>query len=141
VKISQKKLANPVASLISVPVQANYDENIGPNDKGEVWRTNIQPVIPFALNDDWNLISRTILPIIDQKDIPRNGDRESGLGDTVQSFFFSPQKPTDSGLIWGLGPVAYLPTATDNDLGAEKWGIGPTRFAKTTGLMDLRCAR
>ena len=62
-----KKLANPIASLISVPIQANYDENIGPAEEGSVWKINIQPVIPFTLNENWNLISRTILPVIDQQ--------------------------------------------------------------------------
>jgi len=124
-----KKLANPVASLISVPIQANYDENFGPTEDGSVWRTNIQPVIPFTLNDDWNLISRTILPVIDQDDVPFNGMGESGIGDTVQSLFFSPKKPTSNGVIWGVGPVFLLPTASDHMLGAEKWGIGPTAVA------------
>jgi hypothetical protein len=110
-----KKLANPVASLISVPIQANYDENIGLNDKGSVWRINIQPVIPFSLNDNWNLITRTILPLIDQKDIPFTGEGESGLGDTVQSFFFSPKAPVN-GWVVGAGPVFLWPTATDNAL-------------------------
>ena len=63
------QLSNPVAALISVPMQLNYDENIGPLDRGDRWLLNVQPVIPFELNDDWNLISRTILPIVDQSDI------------------------------------------------------------------------
>jgi hypothetical protein len=121
-----KKLANPVASLISVPFQANYDRDIGPDQDGSVWRVNIQPVIPMTLNDDWNLISRTILPVIDQNDVPVDGMGESGIGDIVQSFFFSPAKPTPRGLIWGIGPVLLLPTASDDMLGAEKWGAGPT---------------
>jgi hypothetical protein len=124
-----KKLANPIASLISVPIQANYDENFGPNEKGSVWRTNIQPVIPFTLNDEWNLISRTILPVIDQDDIPTNGLGELGVGDIVQSLFFSPKEPTSGGVIWGVGPVFLLPTASDNALGTEKWGVGPTAVA------------
>jgi hypothetical protein len=121
-----KKLANPVASLISIPIQANYDKDIGPNEDGSVWRINIQPVIPVTLNDNWNLISRTILPIVDQSDVPVKGMGESGIGDTVQSFFFSPKKPTPRRIIWGIGPVIMLPTASDEVLGAEKWGIGPT---------------
>lgn len=121
-----KKLANPVASLISVPIQANYDENYGTDEQGKIWRINVQPVIPVSINDDWNLISRTILPIIDQQDFPAAGMSEFGLGDTVQSVFFSPKAPSASGLIWGVGPVLYLPTATDDVLGAEKWGVGPT---------------
>ena len=121
-----KKLANPVASLISVPIQANYDENIGPTEDGSVWRINIQPVIPITLNENWNLISRTILPIIDQEDIPLIGMGESGIGDIVQSLFFSPKEPTSGGLIWGAGPVFLIPTASDDALGSEKWGIGLT---------------
>jgi hypothetical protein len=119
-----KKLSNPVAALISVPVQANYDDSIGPND-GERWTINVQPVIPITLNEEWNIISRTILPLIDQKDVAP-GSSESGIGDIVQSVFFSPKAPTAKGLIWGAGPVFLLPTATDDLLGAEKWGIGPT---------------
>jgi hypothetical protein len=121
-----KKLANPIASLISVPIQANYDENIGPDEDGSVWKINIQPVIPITLNENWNLISRTILPLIDQDDVPTTGLGESGIGDIVQSLFFSPKAPTPRGLIWGVGPVILLPTASDDALGGEKWGIGPT---------------
>jgi hypothetical protein len=121
-----KKLSNPVASLISVPIQANYDENIGSDEEGSVWKINIQPVIPITLNEEWNLISRTILPIIDQDDIPIKGMGESGIGDIVQSLFFSPKAPTSGGLIWGVGPVFLLPTASEDVLGTEQWGIGPT---------------
>jgi len=121
-----KQLANPVAALISLPIQLNYDSDYGADDGGSVLRINVQPVIPFALNDDWNLISRTILPIVDQNDVPFSGVSEFGLADTVQSVFFSPKAPTASGWIWGVGPVLLLPTATDDVLGGKKWGIGPT---------------
>ena len=120
------QLANPVASLISVPIQANYDDNFGLQDEGSMLRINVQPVIPFDIGEEWNLISRTILPIVDQSNIPASGFSETGLGDTVQSFFFSPKAPTSGGWIWGVGPVLLLPTATDETLGSEKWGIGPT---------------
>ncbi len=122
-----KKLANPIAALISVPFQLNYDEDIGPGD-GERWTLNVQPVVPISLNADWNVISRTILPLIAQDDIPA-GDDESGTGDVVQSLFFSPIAPTESGWIWGAGPVFLLPTGSDETLGAEQWGIGPTVVA------------
>lgn len=124
-----KQLANPVAALISVPMQLNYDTDYGLDDEGSVLRLNIQPVIPFSLNDDWNVISRTILPIVDQNDVPFSGVSEFGLSDTVQSFFFSPKAPTSNGWIWGVGPALLLPTATDEVLGSEKWGIGPTAVA------------
>lgn len=124
-----KKLANPIAALISVPMQLNYDSNFGAQDEGSILRLNVQPVIPFSMNDDWNLISRTILPIVDQNDVPFSGVSEFGLGDTVQSLFFSPKAPTSRGWIWGVGPVLLAPTATDQLLGSEKWGIGPTAVA------------
>jgi len=121
-----KQLANPVAALISVPIQANYDEDFGIDDEGAVLRINVQPVIPFSIGQDWNMISRTILPVLNFDDVPLPGSSEFGLGDTVQSLFFSPKAPTASGWIWGAGPAFLIPTATDEVLGSEKWGIGPT---------------
>ncbi|MGD2128200.1 MAG: transporter [Lysobacterales bacterium] len=124
-----KQLSNPVAALISVPFQLNWDDNIGPADEGSRLTLNVQPVIPISLNDDWNVISRTILPVVNQQDIfPGAGD-QFGLGDTVQSVFFSPKAPSDSGWIWGVGPVLLLPTGTDDLLTADKWGAGPTGVA------------
>lgn len=120
-----KKLSNPIAALISVPVQANYDQKLGPNDDGEKYTVNIQPVIPFSIGEDWNIISRTILPLFDQKDVMPGTDQD-GVGDVLQSIFFSPKVPTESGWIWGVGPVLLLPTASDKYLGGEKWGAGPT---------------
>jgi len=120
-----KELANPIASLISFPLQQNFDTNFKASH-GFKYTLNIQPVIPFALNADWNLISRTILPVASQYNVTADGGVQTGLGDTIQSFFFSPSRPTKGGLTWGAGPVFLLPTATDNSLGGGKWGIGPT---------------
>lgn len=88
-----KKLANPVAALISVPFQYNYDSDIG-SANGHRSTLNIQPVIPIELNQDWNLISRTILPVVEQQDVAGQSGKQSGIGDTLQSFFFSPKRPT-----------------------------------------------
>ena len=121
-----KELANPVAKLISVPFQFNYDKDIGPAD-GERAFVNIQPVIPFELTEDLNLISRTILPVTWQDDVVPGTD-QFGLGDTLQSFFLSPVQPFH-GIIYGVGPAVQLPTATDEFLGSEKWGAGPTAVA------------
>ena len=118
-----KKLSNPVAAMISVPLQYNYDQKYGDERTGHKSYLNLQPVIPFSISPQWNLISRTIVPLIDQ-DTP--GINQSGVGDITQSFFFSPKQPTAGGLIWGLGPVVYLPTGTDPQLSARKWGAGPT---------------
>jgi hypothetical protein len=121
-----KKLANPIASLISVPLQYNYDAYGGTNDGASVSRLNIQPVIPFSLTDEWNVITRTIVPLIDQHGFPVDAMNESGLGDIVASQFFSPKAPTAGGWIWGAGPVELLPTASDDLLGGKRWGLGPT---------------
>jgi len=121
-----KKLANPIASLISVPMQYNYDEYSRLNDDASVSTLNIQPVIPFSLNEDWNMITRTIAPFIDRNDFPSDDMNKSGLGDVVASQFFSPKSPAAGGWIWGAGPVELLPTATDDMLGGEQWGLGPT---------------
>jgi hypothetical protein len=120
-----KKLANPVASLISVPFQYNYDQDYGINDDGSKQFINVQPVIPISITDSLNVISRTILPLVDQHDIPTGSD-ENGLGDILQSFFISPKEPTSSGLIWGVGPAFLFATASDETLGGEKWAAGPT---------------
>jgi hypothetical protein len=121
-----KKLANPIASLISEPMQYNYDKYGGLNDDASVNRLNIQPVIPFSLGKDWNVITRTIVPLIDQHGFPLNDMNKSGLGDITASQFFTPKAATTGGLIWGIGPVELLPTATDSALGSKKLGIGPT---------------
>jgi hypothetical protein len=124
-----KQLANPIASLISVPFQANWDFGSG-DGSGQKFTLNIQPVIPISLGQDWNLIVRTIVPVIDQTGVRGSGSgSQSGLGNTTQSFFLSPKAPGPGGLIWGIGPVGYYPTATDSLLGPEKWGAGPTLVA------------
>jgi len=122
-----KAAQNPIAALISLPVQVNYDDRLGAQKDGKKWLTYIQPVIPFSISDDWSLISRTIVPLIDQKGIdPAGAMDKRGVGDVTQSFFFSPKRATAGGWIWGAGPVVLLPTASDKRLGSEKWGLGPT---------------
>jgi hypothetical protein len=154
-----KKLSNPVADLISVPFQSNFNfgggvdsppkrvplpllrllptpvervaarlltSRLREQDREYAFKylLNFQPVIPITLNDDWNVISRTILPIVAQDDV-LGASSQGGLGDTVQSFFFSPKKSEP--FIWGVGPVFLLPTATDHNLlGSYRWGAGPT---------------
>lgn len=120
-----KQLSNPVASLISVPLQLNHDAGYGAGGEGERWLLNIQPVAPFSISEEWNVISRTILPVIYQDGVVGNGS-ESGIGDVTQSLFFSPKEPTASGWIWGAGPAFLLPTASKDVLGTEQWAIGPT---------------
>jgi len=123
-----KKLSNPIADLISVPIQFNFDRGLGAENDGERYLTNVQPVIPFSVTEDWNLISRTIAPLVGLDGVAPVGS-EFGLGDVTQSLFFSPKAPGPGGLIWGVGPVALFPTATDDALGAGKWAAGPTAVA------------
>jgi hypothetical protein len=122
-----KKLQNPVAALISVPIQNNWDFGIGPASAMR-YTANIQPVVPISISEDYNLILRTIIPVI-YAESPVKGGRDAwGLGDITQSFFLSPKDPV-GGWILGAGPVMYYPTATDSALGAGQWGAGPTIVA------------
>ena len=120
-----KELANPIADLISVEIEANYDDDIG-DDNGSQWITNVEPTIPFPISENWNVISRTSVPIITQDDISSDGAEESGIGDIFQHLFISPKKPiTSYGLVRGVEPVLLLNTASNDALGANKWGAGP----------------
>jgi hypothetical protein len=126
-----QQITNPIADLITVPVQMNYDRGIGVQDDGWKLQTNIQPVIPFSVNDNWNLITRTIMPVIYQDDIFPGSGSDFGLGDINMSLFFSPKLPTSGGWLWGAGPVLLFPTATEPLLGGKKWGAGPALVALT----------
>lgn len=139
-----KQLQNPVAALISFPIQNNFDFKVGPSS-GFRYTGNIQPVIPITLSEKWLVISRTILPIVHQSDVSApqidytdigadsgvygGSGEQTGLGDLTQSFFFSPKTPLPGRIIFGIGPVLLAPTATDKYLGSGKWGIGPTTVA------------
>ncbi|MDR2901960.1 MAG: hypothetical protein LBU87_02475 [Lactobacillales bacterium] len=118
-----KDLSNPVANIINVPLQLNWDYGGGPKDKGQHYYLQIQPVIPFALNADWNLISRSILYVENKHNL--GYESKTGLGDIQQTLFFSP-KEKFMGMLWGAGPVFLIPTATEKELGGEKWGAGPS---------------
>jgi len=133
-----KQLNNPVADLISVPFQSNEDFGFGPSHNGYKYTLNIQPVIPISISNDWNVIVRTILPVVSQHDlfyvenVPKNSPiqpqnrSQDGLSDTLQSFFFSPKNPGPFGLIWGIGPAFLYPTGTHPLLDTGTFSIGPT---------------
>jgi len=120
-----KAAQNPVADMISLPFQWNMNYNYGPLDRQQQV-LNIQPVYPFELNQDWNLITRTIVPVISQPPFTPSQDRENGIGDIQFSAFLSPVKPTAGGWLWGAGLVGQLDTASDDRLGQGKYGLGPT---------------
>src|SRR5438045_2007109 len=132
-----KQLANPISSLISVPFQANEDFGYGPSHNGYKFTLNIQPVIPISISKDWNLILRTIFPVVSQHDlfyvenVPKSlgitqNRSQDGLSDTTQSFFFSPKNPGPFGLVWGVGPVFLYPTGTHPFLGTGTLSNAPT---------------
>jgi hypothetical protein len=120
------KLAqNPVGNLISLPMQNNTNFNVGPQN-GTQNILNIQPVIPFSVDDDWNVITRTIFPIITQPGMAPGESQTTGLGDIQLSAFLSPSKPGPGGLIWGAGAITQMPSNTNDQLGNDRWGLGPT---------------
>jgi len=119
-----KQTQNPVASLISVPFQGNWDFGIG--DREATGTTlNIQPVAPFGLTKEWNVILRVIMPV--QSQPADGGQRLTGMGDTTMTLFLSPAKTGK--VIWGAGPAILIPTATNVGLGTEKFGLGPSVVA------------
>jgi len=122
-----KTVQNPVASLISVPIQNFTDFNIGPFARDKNTVLQFQPVIPAQISENWNLITRVIVPLLYQPDISQQHLGTFGLGDTNPSFFLSPAKTGK--LIWGGGPTFLIPTATDDVLGTGKFSIGPTVVA------------
>ncbi|MCZ6862823.1 MAG: porin family protein, partial [Alphaproteobacteria bacterium] len=128
-KGSDKSLAkasqNPIASLISVPIQYDVSFGQGPSNRtGHILQ--FQPVYPFRLGKDWNLITRTIVPLVVRPDFPGETGHTFGLGDISTTLFFSPSKPTAGGVIWGVGPVFQFPTATSRVLGTEHFAMGPS---------------
>lgn len=131
-----KNLQNPLANLISVPLQYNQEYGIGEGDpEGTRSFMNIQPVIPVHLSDDWLIINRVIAPIISQTNTPGAPGTQNGLGDTLYTAFLSPAK---SAITWGIGPAVSLPTGTDNPLSKRKWSLGPSFVAlKQTGPITI----
>lgn len=126
-----KQAQNPVADLISIPLQNNFNFNVGP-DNSTQYVGNLQPVIPFHTTENWNIITRTIIPIVYQPQLAPGVGDVWGMGDTLFTAFLSPSKPGD--LIWGAGPAVLFPSGTDNSITTGKWAAGPSAVAlKMTG--------
>jgi len=117
-----KKLSNPLANLVSVPFQFNWAQGVGPDEQTR-FILNVQPVMPFSISKDWNLITRLIVPLVGQPPLAAGGAPAFGVADVQTSFFLSPSK---GGLVWGVGPVISLPSTSEPTLGTEKWSAGPT---------------
>lgn len=114
-----KKTQNPVSDLVNIPFQNNTNFGYGPRNNTQNV-LNIQPVVPLSLNNEWNLIVRTVIPVTDQP----QPERKFGLGDVQLSLLLSPANPGK--FIWGAGPILQFPTDTGDSLGQGKWGAGPT---------------
>jgi hypothetical protein len=123
-----KQAQNPVASLISVPFQNNINFGVGPESQAQNV-LEIEPVIPFRLNDDWNLITRTIIPVVEQPTLAPGVGNVTGLGDVQPAFYLSPAKP--GAVIWGIGPAFSFASATDRSLGSGKYSAGLSAAALT----------
>lgn len=123
-----QKLINPLASLVSVPLQYNVDRGIGHLDAERV-QVNLQPVVPIELGERWKVISRTVVPLVSQEGAIADAGRREGMGDVTQSLFFTPKSPVAGGWLIGAGPIVQLPTGTDRRLSTGKWSVGPTAVA------------
>jgi len=116
-------LANPLAAIISVPLQYNYDSNIGVDDAGSRTTVNMQPIVPFSLGDTSTLITRMIIPYVSQKDVI-SGTSQSGLGDILFSAWWSPN--SSNGVTWGVGPIVRIPSFSD--VSTDTWAAGSRRW-------------
>jgi hypothetical protein len=123
-----KKAANPIANMISLPVQLNWNFGVGEFDRTQSV-FNFQPVIPFRLNDNWNVINRIIIPLVGNPDNAESG-KSWGLGNTVVSSFFVPK--AKGIFMWGIGPALSIPTSSSGQFGPNVFGIGPAVIALVT---------
>jgi hypothetical protein len=126
------QLQNPIASLISIPFQNNWEAGLGTTQSGTRYTLRFQPVVPTVINRDWNMITRPIISYVSQRDV-FGGTSQSGLSDTQLEIFFTPNQFQKDALLWGVGPVILIPTASETLLGTEKWGIGPSACALKQG--------
>ena len=118
-----RAVQNPIANLISLPFQNNTSFDYGPEEKTQNV-LNIQPVIPFSPGENWNVITRTILPIVSQPGFTPGQDRENGIGNTLFTAFLSPREPGK--VVWGVGPAIQLPTSSDDQIAKDEWAGGPS---------------
>lgn len=124
-----KQTQNPVANLISLPLQNNTFFDVGPNGKTQNVLL-VQPVIPMSMNKDWNFIARPIIPIINQPAMTVDQNRNGGFGNIQFQGFFSPKEPV-GGWILGFGPYLEFPTNSnpDGQFGSDNWSAGPAFVA------------
>lgn len=124
-----QKLANPLAALGSLKLTADFDYHVGPLEEGHRSTLLVQPTVPVHLGDEWNVISRTALPVIYQEDISPGVGNQSGLGDLTEIVYLAAVQPGRRGWIGGIGPIVRLPTGSDDFLTSRKWALGPSAAA------------
>ncbi len=128
-----EEVANPLTEVTFFPVRMNYARDVGPLD-GTLTSINVQPLTSFNLNENWNLLSRTIIPFLYEDDVLADSSSSSGLGDITQSFFLSPEIASKDDWAWGVGAIVSLPTASKDEFGVDHFAAGPTAIAvKETG--------
>jgi hypothetical protein len=120
-----KKVANPLADLATAPLLYNWDGRLGEEERGTSNYVRFQPVLPLHVDEDWNLITRLFMPIVEEQDVSPGSGTDLGLTGVNLSFFASPRGPVAQGITVGLGPVLGFP-ASNSALGSQKWGLGPT---------------
>jgi hypothetical protein len=118
-------LANPIANLTTFPTKYNWDHDIGPDRAGHSNYVKLEPVVPFRLDQDWTLIARTVMLVVDQTDVKPGSGTQFGISDTTEAFFITPSKAGPAGFLWGLGPAVSIP-ATNTEIASTRWGLGPT---------------
>jgi hypothetical protein len=118
-----KQAQNPIANVVSIPLENDFNPETGINQK-DSYVLQVKPVVPFKLSDDWTLITRTIVPVIQVPDLSPKVRGVTGLGDIQESLFLSPAK--SGSVIWGAGPVITFPSASHDILGTGKLSVGPT---------------
>jgi hypothetical protein len=121
-----QQLANPLAALLSVPVMNSFDFHVGPTREGFRHTLSVQPTLPLSIGENWNVISRTIVPLVYQEDVVPGAGDQYGLGDIVEAVYVASVEPGRNGYVWGVGPIARIPTGADDFLTQDQWQLGPT---------------
>ena len=119
------RLENPLARILVIPTSVEYKNGSGALGRGESFAIRLAPRVPFVINEEWHVLSKSDLAWVSQKDVIGNS-RQEGLTDLVQTFFFSPDRSLGWDLYWGVGPTFVIPTATNHLLGTDKLSVGPS---------------
>lgn len=118
------KLSNPVAHMLSVPIQTECDYGVGAL-KGTMNMVSVRPMLPVQLTKKLNLLNRAIIPLVDQFNISGSAVRQTGLGDIGLNTWLSPVAGKGK-LMWGFGTILNMPTGTNVYLTAHQWTLGPS---------------